>query len=120
MMRTGDLALVFLCAALVGAAWWLTWRADEGARVAVLRVPGEPTRQVALDGRRELAVAGSRGESRIAIRPGGARFLESACSGKQCIHAGWLERAGAFAACLPNGVSLTLVGDTDGYDGIGY
>lgn len=120
MMRTGDLMIVALCAMLVGAAWWLVWQPAGAAGVATLRVPGEPARQIRLDGRRELSVAGARGESRIAIRPGGVRFVASACSGKQCIHAGWLERAGDFAACLPNGVSLTLAGGKHGYDGLGY
>lgn len=120
MMRAGDLTIIALCAALVGTTYWFAWQPAGAARVAVVNVPGEPARRVSLDARRELAVSGHRGKSRIALRPGGARFLASPCRGKQCVHAGWLEGDGAFAACLPNGVSLTLVGDGEGYDGFGY
>lgn len=119
-MRSGDLAIIALCAALVGAAYWFAWRPAGAAHVAVLRVPGEAPRRIALDGARELTVDGRRGQSRLAVRPGGVRFLASPCNGKQCVHAGWLEEAGDFAACLPNGVSLTLAGGRNGYDGLGY
>lgn len=120
MMRAGDIVLVLLCAALAGSAWALAWPPGGTASTVELRVPGEPPRRLVLDHSREITVQGRDGASRIALRPGGARFLASPCNGKQCIHAGWLERAGDFAACLPNGVSLTLSGGEHGYDGIGY
>lgn len=120
MMRPGDLLLITVCAALVGAAYWFAWQPAGSASAAVVRGVDEPGRRIPLDRERELTVAGPRGPSRIAVRPGGIRFLSSPCQGKHCIHSGWLEDAGDFAACLPNGVSVTLIGDKDGYDAIGY
>lgn len=120
MIRFGDMLIIMLCAAGVGSAYWLTWQSDGAADAVVVRGADEPGRRLALDRERELTVRGPRGESRIAIRPGGVRFLSSPCPGKYCVHSGWLERAGEFTACLPNGVSLTLVGSGSGYDGIGY
>lgn len=120
MIRAGDLVLITLCAALVGAAYWFAWQPREAAATVVVRAAEEPGRRISLDHEHQFTVAGPRGPTRIAIRPGGARFVSSPCRGKYCIHSGWLERAGDFAACLPNGVSLTLVGGKDGYDGIGY
>ena len=119
-MKAGDACIIAICATLVGAVYWFAWQPAGAAHLAVLRVPGEPPRRIALDGSRELTVAGRRGESRVAVRPGGVRFLASPCSAKHCVHAGWLEEAGDFAACLPNGVSLTLAGGRNGYDGLGY
>lgn len=119
-MKAGDLTIIALCAALVGAVYWFAWQPAETARVAVVRAPGEPPRRVALDGRSQLTVSGRYGDSRIALRPGAARFVASPCTGRHCIHAGWLETGGAFAACLPNGVSLTLAGGGEDYDGLGY
>lgn len=120
MIRAGDLILITLCSALVGSAYWIAWRPAEAADTVVIRTAKEPGRHISLDSERQLTVAGPRGPTRIAIRPGGARFVASPCRGKVCIHSGWLEQAGDFAACLPNGVSLTLVGGMNGYDGIGY
>lgn len=120
MIRPGDMVLVLLCAALVGAAYHVAWQPGEKARAAMIRSPGEPGRRISLESEREVTVPGPRGPTRIAVRPGGARFLSSPCPAKYCIHAGWLDRAGDFAACLPNGISLTLLGGREGYDGIGY
>lgn len=120
MIRAGDLLLITLCAALVGAAYWFAWQPAGTARAVLVRGGDEPARRITLDRERELSITGSRGQSRIAVRPGGVRFLSSPCRGKHCIHSGWLEQAGDFAACLPNGVSLTILGGDDDYDGIGY
>lgn len=120
MIRFGDMVIIMLCAAGVGSAYWLTWQSAGAGKAVVVRGADEPERRIALDREMEMTVRGPRGESRIAIRPGGVRFLSSPCPGKYCVRSGWLERAGAFTACLPNGVSLTLVGGESGYDGIGY
>lgn len=120
MIRAGDLLLISICAVLVGAVYWLAWHPTADARAVLVRGEDQPGRRITLDRERQLTVAGPRGETRIAIRPGGARFLASPCRGKYCIHSGWLEQAGDFAACLPNGVSLTLLGDELDYDGISY
>lgn len=120
MIRSGDLVLIAICAALVGGTYWFAWQPGGTAVAAVVRGTDEPGRRIPLDRERRLTVAGPRGASRIAVRPGGVRFLSSPCRGKYCVHSGWLERAGDFTACLPNGVSLTLVGDEKQYDGIGY
>lgn len=120
MIRAGDIVLIALCATLVGLAYGLTWRPAAHAAYAELRAPGETPRHIALAGERRIRVRGSLGDSVLAVRDGAIRFLRSPCPGKQCIHSGWLDRAGEFAACLPNGVSLTLVGEEHSYDALNY
>ncbi len=41
----------------------------------------------------------------------GIRFISSDCPDKLCIHAGNLSHAGEIAACLPNDVIVTVVGE---------
>jgi hypothetical protein len=48
------------------------------------------------------------------------RFLASPCRGKQCIRSGWLAHEGDFAACLPNGVAVEVLGPERGLDAINY
>lgn len=47
----------------------------------------------------------------------GARFVSSPCPDHICVNAGLLTRAGEAAVCLPQRVSVRLVGQ-DGLDGI--
>jgi len=120
MIRAGDIVLVTVCAALVGLAYGAIWRHEAPAAYAEVRAPGEAPRRIDLDGERRIRVHGSRGDSILAVRNGAIRFLNSPCPGKQCVHSGWLDRTGEFAACLPNGVSLTMVGDGHAFDALNY
>ena len=45
---------------------------------------------------------------------GGIAFAESDCPDPVCVHTGWLRSPGQLAACLPNGLYLKIVSDTDG------
>lgn len=58
-----------------------------------------------------LTINGKLGDSIIHIKNGKAAFIESPCSNKQCIHSGWLDRNGDTTACLPNRITLSVVGD---------
>jgi len=69
---------------------------------------------------RTVTAHGPMGDSVIEINHGRARFLSSPCSGQVCVHAGWLETAGAVAACLPNHVSIQLLGRYPRFDAINF
>lgn len=119
-MRAGDLILIGLCALLVGGVYGVAWQAPARAGWAELHAPDAAPRRIPLDGDRRVAVAGRRGDSVLAVSGGRARFVSSPCASKHCIHAGWLDAAGDFAACLPNGVSVTLVSARQRYDALAY
>lgn len=38
----------------------------------------------------------------VQVEPGRIRFLKSDCHNQICVKAGWLDKVGAMAACLPN------------------
>ena len=69
---------------------------------------------------RELHINGPLGESIIAINGGQVRFKQSPCPGQYCIHQGWLSHAGQVAICLPNQISLQLMGSKTQYDSLNY
>ena len=46
---------------------------------------------------------------------GGIAVAQSDCPDQICVKAGWLRRAGDFAACVPNGITVHIVG-TGGVD----
>jgi hypothetical protein len=90
---------------------------------------GEEARIVGADGKeiiaslredRELRLSGPLGTSVIEIRDGRVRFVSSPCHGQLCVHAGWLHFGGEFTACLPNRVSVAVVGRELRYDTINF
>ncbi|MDQ3796482.1 MAG: NusG domain II-containing protein [Pseudomonadota bacterium] len=98
--------------------WSGSGLADEVAITAAGRTQVFP-----LSRDRRIAVHGRLGDSVIEIRSGRARFIASPCSGKVCIHAGWINRAGATTACVPNGVIVSVTGDDAAkvrYDAINF
>lgn len=73
-----------------------------------------------LNQNRELHIKGALGESHISIQHGRVRFKQSPCSNQYCVHQGWLSRAGQVAICLPNQISLQLMGVKSAYDSLNY
>ena len=60
------------------------------------------------------------GEASILIQNGQVRFQQSSCRNQYCVHQGWLKHAGQAAICLPNQLSITLLGDKKPYDSLNY
>lgn len=69
---------------------------------------------------RELHIHGPLGDSIISIAQGEVRFKQSPCNNQYCVHQGWLARAGQVAVCLPNQVSIQLIGESKPYDSLNY
>lgn len=69
---------------------------------------------------RELHIHGPKGEAIISINQGKVRFKQSPCANQYCVHQGWLSRAGQVAVCLPNQISLQLLGAKKTYDSLNY
>lgn len=42
------------------------------------------------------------------VKDGSVAFIHSDCPDQICVHTGWLNRSGQFAACLPNKVTLQI------------
>ncbi len=69
---------------------------------------------------RELQIKGPVGISTISINQGKVRFKQSPCHNQYCVHQGWLSHSGQVAICIPNQISLQLLGRQSGYDSLNY
>jgi hypothetical protein len=115
-----DLAILALACAVVTTSFVVLWTPDAPARQLELLQANGALQRITLDEDRHLAADGHMGESLIEIRDGQARFLDSPCRERRCIHYGWARHAGETVACLPNGVLFRLAGGDHGYDAVNF
>ena len=118
--RPGDLVVIAAAGLLVGASWAALWSGGGPAAHAEVSAPGAPGRVLPLAADAVVEVEGRLGASVIEVRDGRARFTDSPCVGRQCVHAGWLSRSGQVAACLPNGVVLEVGGGRREFDAVSF
>jgi len=79
------------------------------------------TQQISLHQIQTLNIKGHLGLSHLEINQGKIRFIDSPCQGKYCVHAGWQQSGGAFAACLPNHILLEVhSAQSEQFDAISY
>jgi hypothetical protein len=67
-----------------------------------------------------LHVHGALADAIIAIDQGKVRFKQSPCGNQYCVHQGWLSKSGQVAVCLPNQISIELLGANKPFDTLNY
>ncbi len=118
-IKPGDwltLALGGFCVLLLSFKLWSGELADK----AVIRSGGKIFREVPLSRDQKIEVPGPLGISIIAIQHRKARIASDPSPRQYCVRQGWLEQAGEIALCLPNQVSVELVGSHKRYDSLNY
>lgn len=118
-IKSGDwltLVLGSICVVLVTLTLWSGELADK----AVIRSGGKVYREVSLARDQKIDVPGPLGVSVIAIENRRARIASDPSPRQYCVRQGWLQQAGEIALCLPNQVSVELVGSHKRYDSLNY
>ena len=87
---------------------------------AVIRSGGKIFREVPLSRDQQIEVPGPLGISIVNIHQRKARIASDPSPRQYCVRQGWLQQAGEIALCLPNQVSLELVGGKKKYDSLNY
>jgi hypothetical protein len=118
-LRPGDLLVIsagMTFTLWLGSAAWFQPAAD---RVRV-RAGGETLFEGRLNQDRRLSVPGPLGTTEIEIRQGRARISRDPSPRQYCVKQGWLSQGGQTALCLPNRVSLEVLGVRSSYDSLNY
>lgn len=107
-----DIFIISISAAVTVAAFISAYKNSRGRAQLLVQTPyGIYAYDMAQD--RTIEAKGELGISRIQIREGRARFLESPCPNKTCIQCAPISRAGEWIACLPNRVFIRIDADSD-------
>lgn len=119
-MTRADWVVITLASLLVAALYLHYWQPAHAATAVEVRSGSALVGRYPLNQNRVLDVHGLGGISHLEIRDGRVRFTASPCRNRICIQGGWLSQTGDTNACLPNGVSITLLGIGQRYDAISY
>lgn len=117
-MTLADRLLLLLSTIGIASLAFFTWQGEGLASDRVeIRTPFA-TEHYALQQDQTVTVRGALGLSEIQIQQRQVRFVNSPCASGFCIHQGWAKGTGEVRACLPNQISLRLLGGPRTYDSI--
>lgn len=110
--------IIFAAVILCVCIFFLLWRSFSSDGVtAVIYADGREYERIELDEGVERTVTPVEGVV-IRIKDGAVWFEGSDCPDELCVKTGKLRRAGDTAACLPNGIVITLEGNERRHDAI--
>ena len=95
------------------------WSGDLADKL-IIRSGGKIFREIPLSRDLQIAVPGRLGVSIISIHQRKARIASDPSPRQYCVRQGWLQQAGEIALCLPNQVSIELIGSRKKYDSLNY
>lgn len=117
-LRPGDVAVALVGVALV---LWLAQAPSSGhATRAVVRAGGKVVLETPLNRPQRVSVPGPLGTTVIEIEDGRVRIAADPGPRQYCVRQGWLARPGDQALCLPNRVSVQVLGAARAYDSLTY
>lgn len=118
-MRIGDWLILLAGTVAVIVLFQSLWSTTHAAKLQI-RIGDHIHATYDLNLTRNVHVHGALGEAVIQIADGKARFAKSPCHNQYCVHQGWLNRSGQAAICLPNQISLELIGEHKPFDTLNY
>lgn len=119
LIRRGDWAVLLSGILLVMVLSVHFWMSPPGQRLIIKR-GGVVFLTTSLAHAFNVNVPGPLGITRIEVLNHRARVSSDPGPRQLCVHEGWISRAGEVAICLPNQVSMEIVGQVRQYDSLNY
>ncbi|MDA1107577.1 MAG: NusG domain II-containing protein [Proteobacteria bacterium] len=115
-----DAVVLVAALALLAFLYIKFWGDATRGEQARILVGGKEFSVISLHQDQHLNIPGALGVSVLEIHAGRIRFADSPCHGKQCVHTGWITLGGEVAACLPNRISVQVIGREPRFDAINF
>jgi len=119
-LTAGDKVILVLALLVVVLSYNAFWGPSVYGNQAAIMVGGKHKMSIDLYENRLFKVKGKLGESELQVMDGKIRFVSSPCEGKQCIYQGWISQSGEIAACVPNEVSVRILGPDPRFDTMNF
>ncbi|MDX1812663.1 MAG: NusG domain II-containing protein [Gammaproteobacteria bacterium] len=119
-LTIGDRFILVLALTMVAAFYIVYWGQSVYGNQAVVAIGGKHWRTIDLYQDGIYDVPGVLGTSQLEVHDGKIRFISSPCDTKLCIHQGWISQSGEIAACVPNTVSVRILGPDPRFDTMNF
>lgn len=118
-IRWGDGLVIIIGMIAVNVLFKTLWFGEAANKVQV-RAGDQIFSTLSLNQQRTLEVPGPLGNTIVTIDSGRVRVVSDPSPRQYCVKQGWLEHVGQVAMCLPNQVSVELLGSKKLYDSLNY
>lgn len=119
MPLIGDWCIIIAISILLFILFKQLWPTTP-AKILRIRAHDHIHGEYDLNQKRTLKVSGEKGSSLIQINQGKVRFKHAPCNHQYCVRQGWLSKANQISICMPNQISIELLGDKKPYDSLNY
>lgn len=119
-LNRGDKVILGVAIVFVLALYSIYWQQSRYGNQASVFIHGKFWSSFNLYEDQTITVKGKLGDSVLQIQDGNIRFVSSPCPNKICILHGWAQRGGEFIACVPNEVSVRILGPDSRFDTINF
>jgi len=119
-LTIGDRLLLALAIFSLGILYAVYWSHSVYGNQASIYVGGKHWSNVDLYENRIIKVKGKLGVSQLQVEDGKIRFISSPCDTKRCILSGWIQQSGEIVACVPNTVSVRILGPDPRFDTMNF
>ena len=112
--RKGDIGAILLVLLLAGSVAWSfsAHRRGQNAQTVQVYQDARLIAELPLQTDQTLLISGEY-QNTLSIQQGRAAITQSDCPGNDCVHSGWIDRAGHSLVCLPNRVEIRITGSSD-------
>ncbi len=117
--KTGDWLTMLAGMMLVVYLFLTLWGGGKGTTL-IIRSGGKIVEKTDLMHNRDYKINGPLGTTLVTVENRRVRVSSDPSPRQYCVKQGWLSRAGEAALCLPNQVSVELLGAARPYDSLSY
>ena len=117
--RRYDLILIAVCLFVSLALWAVIALAKKPGTEVVVTVDGEEYATYSLSEDREVVIETKKGRNVLTIKDGYADITDATCPDGLCERQRKINKSGETLVCLPNQVTVTVIGGEDGVDFVG-
>lgn len=114
-MKRGDKAMTILfliLLLLLSTLYFVRYFNSQENLTAEVLSNGELIRKINLkkDSAEKFVITYKNGENIICVEEGKIAVISATCPDKDCVRRGWLKKRGDSAVCLPNRLSIRIIG----------
>lgn len=120
-MKIGDKFIVAFVVVLSVIFGFSFFGEGSSSKVLEIKVDSAVYRKIPLDEQSiEIPVQSKEGHLVVQAQNGRVRVIESTCKDHLCVKQGWIDRVGESIVCLPNRISVSIIGGESGIDSTTY